>query len=174
MALAELSTMSQVRSDRLTSSHLSGLPAFLADGSGSNSGFMIPPYVAAALSADNRQLAGPTSVHTVSTCAGQEDHVSMGAGAARKARESADNLADIVGIELLCAAQALEYHQPLKPGRGTGAVYNLIRQHVASRGPDRAFHPDLAAVRELIDNGSLTAAITTAITCPRAENPLAL
>jgi histidine ammonia-lyase len=159
VAIAGLSSMSQARSDRLTSAHLSGLPAFLADGHGSNSGFMIPPYVAAALAADNRGLASPASVHTLSTCAGQEDHVSMGVAAARKARTAAYNLADILSIELLCAAQALDFHQPLKAGKGTGAAYSLIRSKVTPRGEDRDMYPDLEAVRALIDDGSLAAAV---------------
>ena len=162
IAIAEVSTMSQARSDRLTSRPLSGLPAFLADGKGSNSGFMIPPYAAAALAGDNRRLAAPASVHTVSTCAGQEDHVSMGVSAATKARTCAENLADIVGIELLCAAQALEVH-PQRPGRGTAAAYDLIRRHVSSRGEDRDMYPDLEAMRGLVDSGALAAVVDAAL-----------
>jgi histidine ammonia-lyase len=163
IAIAELSTMSQVRSDRLTNGHLSGLPSFLADERGSFSGFMIPPYVAAALAADNRGLAAPASVHTVTTCAGQEDHVSMGVAAARKARAAGENLTDILVVELLCAAQALEFQRPLRPGRGTGAVYALIRRVVPSRNDDRDMYPDLEAVRALIDDGSLEAAVLSAL-----------
>jgi histidine ammonia-lyase len=163
IAVAELSTMSQVRSDRLTNGHLSGLPPFLADERGSYSGFMIPPYVAAALAADNRGLAAPASVHTVTTCAGQEDHVSMGVAAARKARASAENLTDILVVELLCAAQALEFQRPLRPGHGTGAAYDVIRRVVSSRDDDRDMYPDLEAVRALIDDGSLEAAVASAL-----------
>ncbi len=163
VALAEVSGMSQARSDRLTNGHLSGLPAFLADGKGSHSGFMIPPYVAAALSADNRRLAAPASVHSVSTCAGQEDHVSMGVAAAVKARTSADNLADIIAVELLCAAQALDLHAPLRAGRGTGAAHRAIRRRVPLREDDRDMYPDLAALRELIDGGGLAAAVADAL-----------
>lgn len=163
IAIASLSTISQARCDRLTSRHLSGLPAFLADGKGSNSGFMIPPYVAAALAADNRGLASPASIHTVSTCAGQEDHVSMGTTAARKARAAVDNLADILAIELACAAQGLEFHQPLRPGIGTGAAYAAIRSRVPLRDADREMYPDLAAIRSLIDDGSLAAAVENAL-----------
>jgi histidine ammonia-lyase len=108
--------MSQARSDRLTNSHLSELPPFLVAGSGANSGFMIPPYVAAALAAENRAHAAPATVHTVSTCAGQEDHVSMGTTAAIKARRAAWNAGHILAVELLCAAQALDFHAPLRPG----------------------------------------------------------
>jgi histidine ammonia-lyase len=163
VAIAQLSSMSQARSDRLTNSHLSGLPAFLADGSGSNSGFMIPPYVAAALAADNRGLAAPASVHTVSTCAGQEDHVSMGVSAARKARAAANNAADIISVEFICAAQGLEFHRPLRPGRGTGAAYDLIRTCVPARDEDRDMYPELHAIREMMNDGRLSSTIQRAI-----------
>ncbi|GGE04376.1 histidine ammonia-lyase [Aureimonas endophytica] len=163
IAIAALSTISQARSDRLTSRHLSGLPAFLADGSAAHSGFMIPPYVAAGLAGDNRALAAPASVHTVSTCAGQEDHVSMGVSAALKARKAADNLADILSIELLCAAEALDLHAPLRPGRGTAAARDAIRSRVPRRLEDRVMAPDLAAVRALIDGGDLQAFVAAAI-----------
>ncbi len=163
IAIAELSTISQARSDRLTSRHLSGLPAFLADDTGSDSGLMIPPYVAAARAADNRALAAPASVHTVPTCAGQEDHVSMGVAAALKARVAADNLADILSVELLCAAQGLEFHRPLRPGKGTGAVSDAIRRKVPAQNADREIHADISAIRALIDDGVLTAAIEIAL-----------
>jgi histidine ammonia-lyase len=163
VAIAQLSSMSQARSDRLTNSHLSGLPAFLADGSGSNSGFMIPPYVAAALAADNRGLAAPASVHTVSTCAGQEDHVSMGVSAARKARAAANNAADILSVEFICAAQGLEFQRPLRPGRGTGAAYDMIRTCVPARDEDRDMYPELHAIREMMDDGRLANTIQRAI-----------
>lgn len=163
VAIAQLSSMSQARSDRLTNSYLSGLPAFLADGSGSNSGFMIPPYVAAALAADNRGLAAPASVHTVSTCAGQEDHVSMGVSAALKARAAANNAADIISVELICAAQGLEFQRPLRPGRGTGAAYELIRTCVPPRDEDRDMYPELQAIREMMDDGRLAEAVQRAV-----------
>ncbi|NWE25086.1 HAL/PAL/TAL family ammonia-lyase [Pseudomonas gingeri] len=163
VAISQLGSMSQARSDRLTNSHLSELPAFLADGRGSNSGFMIPPYVAAALAADNRGLAAPASVHSVSTCAGQEDHVSMGVGAARKARTAANNTVDILGVEFICAAQALEFQRPLRPGRGTGAAYDMIRTQVPARDEDRDMYPELQAIREMIDDGRLASAIESAM-----------
>jgi histidine ammonia-lyase len=153
VAIAEVSTMSQARSDRLTNEHVSELPAFLVGASGANSGLMIPPYVAAALAAQNRSLAAPATVHTVSTCAGQEDHVSMGVMAAQKAMEAADNTADILGIELLCAAQALEFHRPLHGGRGTRAVFDAIRTVVPALDADRELHRDLSAIRGLVDGG---------------------
>jgi len=164
IAIAHVSTMSQARSDRLTNGHISELPPFLVGESGANSGFMIPPYAAAAIAGDNRSLASPASVHTVTTCASQEDHVSMGASAAIKARTAADNLADILSIELICAAQGLDFHLPLRPGKGTGAAYDVIRRAVPSRDADRAMYPELHAVRQLIGNSMLAAAVEQALT----------
>ncbi|PYE39472.1 histidine ammonia-lyase [Rhizobium sp. PP-F2F-G20b] len=163
IAIAHVTTMSQARSDRITNGHISELPAFLVDASGANSGFMIPPYAAAAIAGDNRSLAAPASVHTVATCASQEDHVSMGTSAAIKARIAADNLADVLAIELICAAQGLDFHRPLRPGKGTGAAYDAIRKTVACRESDNAMYPDLHDVRSLIDDGTLSNAIDRAI-----------
>jgi histidine ammonia-lyase len=159
IAIAAVSTMSQARSDRLTNAHVSELPAFLVDASGPNSGLMIPPYVAAALAGQNRSLAAPATVHTVSTCAGQEDHVSMGVTAAQKAMEAADNTADILSVELLCAAQALEFHRPLRSGKGTRAIYDAIRHVVPALAVDREMHRDLRAIRDLIDGGVINALV---------------
>lgn len=159
IAVAELSTMSQARSDRLTNRHLSELPAFLIAGGGANSGLMIPPYVAAALAAENRGLAAPATVNTVSMCAGQEDHVSMGVTAAVQARTAVDNAFTIVAIELLCAAQGIEFQRPLRPGRGTGAVYDAIRAVVPPLESDREMSPDIQAIRELINDGTLSSLV---------------
>ncbi|NTY41595.1 histidine ammonia-lyase [Burkholderia diffusa] len=155
IAIAHLSTISQARSDRLTNEHISGLPPFLIARSGGNSGLMIPSYVAAARSGENRALAAPASVHTVSTCASQEDHVSMGVTAARKVLTAIDNVIDILCVELLCAAQALEFHKPLRPGRGTGAVYDAIREKVPSLDGDRELYRDLKSIRDLVESGAI-------------------
>lgn len=163
IAIAHVSTMSQARSDRLTNGHISELPPFLVGQSGANSGFMIPPYAAAAIAGDNRSLASPSSVHTVTTCASQEDHISMGVSAAIKARTAADNLADILSIELICAAQGLDFQRPLRPGRGTGAAYDAIRGLVAPRDEDRAMYPELHAVRQLIDDSTLHTVVEHAL-----------
>ncbi len=135
---------------------LSGLPAFLVGKSGANSGMMIPPYVAAALAGDNRSTAAPASVHTVSTCAGQEDHISMGVSAARKARQAVANAVDIVAIELLCACRAIEFHRPLRASIGTELTLAQVRKRVAFRETDTALYPDMHAVRDLIASGELS------------------
>lgn len=163
IAVAQLSTMSQARSDRLTDHHHSELPAFLMDGTSAASGFMIPPYAAAALAGENRGLAAPATVHTVSTSAGQEDHVSMGTTAARKAAQATANAQIIVAIELLCAAQAVEFHAPLRPGAGTGAVYEAIRSRVPHRRADTEIAPDIEAVRALVADGTLHRIISTTV-----------
>ncbi|HEY5880366.1 MAG TPA: aromatic amino acid ammonia-lyase [Nakamurella sp.] len=139
IAIAELSTMSQARSDRVTNSHLSELPPFLVAGSGPGSGFMIPPYVAAALAAENRAHAAPATVHTVSTCAGQEDHVSR--PRRPRSRPAGWNAGHILAVELLCAAQALDFHAPLRPGVGTGEAHAAIRRLVPTRGGGRPDRP---------------------------------
>ncbi|MEN3262281.1 aromatic amino acid ammonia-lyase [Sodalis endosymbiont of Spalangia cameroni] len=155
IAIAALSTASQARSDRLTNGHLSGLPAFLLEGAGGHSGLMIPPYAAAALAGENRSLAAPASVHTVTTCAGQEDHISQGVNAARKALDAVANAVDIVAIELLCAAQALDFHRPLRPSRGARAMLAAIRSQVPFLTQDRELWRDLAALRQLMTGGVL-------------------
>jgi histidine ammonia-lyase len=130
-----VSTMSQARSDRLTNHHLSELPPFLMAAGSAASGFMIPPYAAAALAGENRALAAPATVHTVSTSAGQEDHVSMGTTAAIKARTAVANAATIVAIELL-------------------------RALVPHRTSDTEIAPDIEAVRLLVIDGTLHDIIT--------------
>jgi histidine ammonia-lyase len=157
IAIAQLSTASQARSDRITNVHLSGLPAFLVTPGAGCSGMMIPPYVAAALAGDNRSLAAPASVHIVPTCAGQEDHVSMGVSAARKALKAVENAVDIVAIELLCACQALEFHRPLRAAVGSEATLALVREVVPFREKDTAMYPDMHALRDLIQGGKLSA-----------------
>ncbi|PZO67400.1 MAG: histidine ammonia-lyase [Paracoccus denitrificans] len=159
IAISTASSMSQARSERLTSAHLSGLPAFLATGTAADTGLMIPPYVAAALAAENRALAMPMSVHSVPTCAGQEDHVSMGTGAAVQARQAADNLTDILAIELYCAVRALSFHAPLFPAVGTGAIFDLITALIPPASPNREVHQDLALIREAIVTGRLKDAV---------------
>ncbi|EPG4140739.1 MULTISPECIES: HAL/PAL/TAL family ammonia-lyase [Klebsiella] len=157
VAIAQLSTASQARCDRITNTHLSGLPAFLISPDSGYSGMMIPPYVAAALAGDNRSLAGPASIHTVSTCAGQEDHVSMGVASARKALKAVENAVDIVAIELLCACQALEFHRPLRAAVGSEATLERVRQAAPFRDKDTLLYPDIHALRALIHQGELSA-----------------
>ena len=137
MALAELGNISERRTMRLTdeASNAHVLPAFLTDNGGLNSGFMIVQYTAASLCTENKILAHPASVDTIPTSANVEDHVSMGATAALKLRQVATNLEDILSIELLCAAQAIDFRKRTigkdkKLGRGTRGIYETIRKQV--------------------------------------------
>jgi histidine ammonia-lyase len=164
VAVAEVGAIAERRTDRmLDASRSQGLPPFLAPEAGVNSGFMIAQYTQAAMVAENRRLAAPASVGSLPTSAMQEDHVSMGWGAARKLRTALANLGRIVAVELACAARALELRAPLLPGAGTGAALAVVREHIAGAGPDRWLAPDLAAAEELVASGAVLDAVETAI-----------
>ncbi len=145
VALTELSSISERRTDRLVNHHVSGLPPFLVRGSGLSSGFMIPQYVSASLVAENKVLSHPISVDSIPTTALQEDHWSMGTPGALKAHQVLLNAWKVVAIELLTACQALEF-RPGRMGRGTRAAYEAVRSQVARWDEDRVFYPDLDAV----------------------------
>jgi histidine ammonia-lyase len=160
IAAAEVGAIAERRTDRLldaTRSH--GLPPFLAEEAGVNSGLMLAHYAQAAMVAENRRLAAPASVDSLPTSAMQEDHVSMGWGAARKLRTALANLTRIVAIELVCAARGLDFRAPLAPAPGTAAALAAIRALVAGPGPDRFLAPELAAVEGLVGSGRLVAAV---------------
>jgi histidine ammonia-lyase len=164
MAAAEVGAIAERRTDRLLDvarSH--GLPPFLAEDAGVNSGLMIAHYTQAALVAENRRLAAPAGVDSLPTSAMQEDHVSMGWGAARKLRTVIGNLTKIVAVELVCAARGLDLRAPLHPGAGTGAALAALRTVVPGPGPDRPPAPELAAAAELVAAGALTTAVEDAI-----------
>ncbi|HUO73798.1 MAG TPA: histidine ammonia-lyase [Solirubrobacteraceae bacterium] len=160
IAAAEVGAIGERRTDRLldaTRSH--GLPPFLADDPGVDSGMMLAHYAQAAMVAENRRLAAPAGVDSLPTSAMQEDHVSMGWGAARKLRESVANLARILSVELVCAARALDLRAPLAPGPGTAAALACVRAAIAGPGPDRFIAPELAAARRLVSTGALLEAV---------------
>jgi histidine ammonia-lyase len=159
IAVAEIGSIAERRVDRLLDPHRSqGLPPFLAEEPGVNSGLMVAQYTAAALVAENRRLAAPASVDSVPTSGMQEDHVSMGWGAALKLRSVIDNLTQILAVELLVAARGLDLRAPLKPSPATGAVRNLLRRDVKGPGPDRVVAPELAAAAALIRSGAVVEA----------------
>ncbi len=159
IAAAEVGAIAERRIDRLLDATRSqGLPPFLAAEPGVNSGLMIAQYTAAALVAENRRLAQPASVDSLPTSGMQEDHVSMGWGAACKLRRLLENLGRIIAVEAVCAAQGLDLRAPLQPAAGTGAVRDLIRCHIPGPGPDRFLAPDLAAAEELVRSGQLVQA----------------
>lgn len=156
IAAAEVGAISERRLDRMLDPHRSeGLPPFLAEEPGVNSGLMVAQYTAAALVADNRRLAAPASVDSIPTSGMQEDHVSMGWGAALKLREVLDNLTHILAVELVASARALDLRAPLKPSPATSAVRDLLRRHVKGPGPDRFLSPELAAAETLVRSGAV-------------------
>jgi histidine ammonia-lyase len=123
---------------------------------------MIAHYTQAAMVAENRRLAAPASVDSLPTSAMQEDHVSMGWGAARKLRRVVDNLSRILAVELLCSARGLELRAPLAPAAGTEAARALVRSVAGGPGPDRWLAPELAAVERLVRSGEAVAAAEVA------------
>jgi histidine ammonia-lyase len=155
IALAELGAISERRIERLVNPDLSELPAFLVKEGGLNSGFMILQVTAAALASENKALAHPASVDSIPTSANQEDHVSMGVTAARKTREVVSNLAHILAIELLAAAQALEFRRPLTSSPALEAVHVCLRKRVPPYERDRVSYPDIAAAREMVSSGAI-------------------
>ena len=151
IAVADLGSMAERRTDRmLDKSRSHGLPPFLADDPGVDSGLMIAQYTQAGLVSENKRLAVPASVDSIPSSAMQEDHVSMGWHAARKLRRAADNLRRILAIELVAAARAIELRAPLEPAPATAAVIARLRLTVPGTGPDRFLAPELAAAETLI------------------------
>lgn len=164
--VADVASMSERRTDRmLDKGRSSGLPAFLADDPGVDSGHMIAQYTQAAIVSDLKRRAAPASADSIPSSAMQEDHVSMGWNAARKLRRSVDGLAQVVGIEILTAARALDLRTPLRPGPATAAVVAKLREAVPPPGPDRHLAPEIAAATAMVVDGSLVAA-AEAVTGP--------
>ncbi len=145
LAIAEIGNLSERRTAVLVDPKMSGLPPFLVQNSGLNSGFMIAQVTAAALVAENKTLAAPASVDSIPTSANQEDHVSMATHAARRLRAMVDNAAAVVGIELLAAAQGIDFHRPAKSSAPLEEVHAAIRKDVAFYAADRYFAPDIEA-----------------------------
>jgi len=157
LAIAEIGALSERRIALLIDASLSGLPPFLVQSSGLNSGFMIAHVTAAALASENKSLAHPASVDSLPTSANQEDHVSMATFAGRRLHEMAHNTATIVGIELLAAAQGVDFHRPLSTSPKLGAVHQRLRQQVKFYDKDRLFAPDIEAAKQLVLHGDLSA-----------------
>jgi histidine ammonia-lyase len=160
IAAADVGAIAERRTDRLLDPARShGLPPFLAEDAGVNSGLMLAHYAQAAMVAENRRVAAPASVDSLPTSAMQEDHVSMGWGAARKLRQAVANLARILAVELTCAARALDLRAPLRPGPGTAAAVASVRERIEGPGPDRLVAPELAAAEALVTSGELVGAV---------------
>ncbi len=159
LALCEIGSLAERRLAMLIDPALSGLPAFLTPRPGLNSGFMIPQVTAAALVSENKQRAFPASVDSIPTSANQEDHVSMAAHGARRLLEMAANTGAVLGIEVLAAAQACDFHAPLKSSAPLEAVRAVVRAVVPHLDEDRYFAPDIAAATLLVRSGALADAV---------------
>ncbi len=157
LAIAEIGSISERRIALLIDSSISGLPPFLVPSSGLNSGFMIAHVTAAALASENKSHAHPSSVDSIPTSANQEDHVSMATYGARRLHEMAHNTATIIGIELLAAAQGVDFHAPLQTSAMLKQVHSLLREKVAFYDKDRFFAPDIEAAKALVVEGHLSA-----------------
>jgi histidine ammonia-lyase len=158
-AVADLASISERRTENLVNPDLSGLPGFLTPHPGLNSGMMMVQVLAAALVSENKTLSFPAGVDSIPTSANREDHVPMSTAAARKCRAVVTNATRVLACELLCAAQGLEFHKPLRPARGVEAAYRHLREQVRPLGRDRTLHRDLDAVERLIRSGSLLTAV---------------
>jgi histidine ammonia-lyase len=156
IAAADLGSICERRTDRMLDKARShGLPPFLADDPGVDSGLMIAQYTQAALVSENKRLASPASVDSIPSSAMQEDHVSMGWSAGRKLRQVIENLTKIVGIEYLTAARAIDLRVPLQPSPITGKAVLELRKTSPGPGPDRFLAPDMQAAVNVVASGEL-------------------
>jgi histidine ammonia-lyase len=159
MAVSEFANISERRIERLVNPKLSGLPAFLVSDGGLNSGFMMAQYTAASLVSENKVLAHPACVDSIPTSANKEDHVSMGTISSRKCREVVKNSENVIAIELLCGAQALDLFTNVKPGEGTLAAYTVIRNAVSHLEKDRILSKDIDIIKQLMRSGKILEAV---------------
>jgi len=162
MALAELASISERRTYLLLEGH-DGLPKLLMSDTGINSGFMIPQYTAAALVSENKVLCHPASVDSIPTSLGQEDHVSMGSISALKLLDVLHNVERVMAVELLTAAQALDFRKPFRPGRGVLAAHEFVRDHVSHADEDYEVGADIDTCTRLLRSGDLVASVRLVI-----------
>jgi histidine ammonia-lyase len=155
IAVAEIGAISERRIERLVNPTLSGLPAFLTNDGGLQSGLMMAHVTAAALASENKTHAHPASVDSIPTSANKEDHVSMGVTAARKAARAVTNTRRILAIELVAACQALEFRRPLTTSAPLEAVHARVRETVAAYGRDRSLSAEIEALSRSIASGAV-------------------
>lgn len=164
IAMSEIANISERRIEKLVNPHMSGLPPFLAANSGLNSGFMIPHVVAAALVSENKVYSHPASVDSIPTSAEKEDHVSMGMTSALKLQTIIKNVSYVLAIELITAAQALDFHKPLEGGVGVRIAYSWIRARCKFMETDRSLAPEMEIIAAELLPGSLVSALDTTLT----------
>jgi histidine ammonia-lyase len=163
-AAVSLASISERRLYRLLDPATSnGLPAFLVERAGMNSGFMLVQYTAASLVSESKGLAHPASVDSIPSSAGQEDHVSMGMTSARRLRDCVANAEVVVALEVLAAAQGIDLRAPLRPGPGTGAARDAVREVVPFLREDRPLKADVDAVVELVQSGALVESVQAVV-----------
>lgn len=155
LAASEIGNISDRRTYLLLEGKTDGLPRLLMKDTGINSGFMIPQYTSAALASENKSLVHPASADSIPTSLGQEDHVSMGSISGRKLNRIIDNLENILAVELICAAQAFDFHRPLKSGPVLEKCHALIRENIDHAEEDRIFAHDIRIAHKLIASGKL-------------------
>ena len=161
IAMTELASISERRIERLINPEYGDLPPFLSPHPGLNSGFMLAQVTAAALASENKVFSHPASVDSIPTSGNQEDHVSMGMGSALKLKPILFNTEYILAIELLCAAQGVDFHRPLQAGAGSRRTLRLIRRQVPRLDQDRVLAPDIERVRAILASGAFTVVLST-------------
>ncbi len=165
--VADVASMAERRTDRfLDMARNAGLPPFLADDPGVDSGHMIAQYTQAAIVSELKRMANPASVDSIPSSAMQEDHVSMGWSSARKLRRGVDGLTRVIAIEVLTAARGIDMRAPLEPSPATAAVIATLRTHVAGPGPDRHLAPEIEAAVQLVASGAIVDAANSVLPIP--------
>lgn len=155
LAASEIGNISDRRIYLSLTGDTPGVPKLLMKQTGTNSGFMIVQYTSAALASENKGLCFPSSADSIPTSLGQEDHVSMGSIGARKALKVIENTEKILGIELMCAAQALDFHAPLKSGKMMSAMHDHVRSKISHIEADQIMHEDMETAIEMVKSGDL-------------------
>ncbi len=163
IAVSEFADLAERHTNRLMNPVLSGLPDFLVEGRGLNSGLMVAQYSAAALVSENKILSHPAVVDNISVSADQEDHVCMGSVTASKLTEIVRNTEIVIAIQLMSCAQALDFKRPLKAGKGSEAAYKVIRRKLKKLVNDRVLYPDIEIVTALVRDGSIVEAVEEAV-----------
>ncbi len=163
IAISEIASLAERHTNRMLNPVLSGLPDFLVEGKGLNSGLMVSQYTQAALVSENKILSHPAVVDSISVSADQEDHVCMGSITAMKLTDVIRNTETVVAIQLMCAAQALDFKRPLKAGKGTEAAYKEVRRKLTRLIDDRPLYPDIEIVSAMVRSGEIVAVVEKAI-----------